>query len=71
MFMFLLVSVRLEAVQQLSVETVSEGSVRVRWRGVSGVKAYSLVWGLITGQQEACDVVPCMHMLAVHSFVFL
>lgn len=71
MFVFLLVSVRLEAVQQLSVETVSEGSVRVWWRGVSGVKAYSLVWGPITGQQQACDVVPCVHMLAVQSFVFL
>lgn len=50
--MFLHVSVRLEAVQ-LSVETESEGSVRVRWRGVSGVRAYRLVWGPFTGQDEA------------------
>uniref|UniRef100_A0A3B5B8I6 Fibronectin type-III domain-containing protein n=1 Tax=Stegastes partitus TaxID=144197 RepID=A0A3B5B8I6_9TELE len=51
-FMFLLVSVRLEAVQQLSVDTVSEGSVRVRWRGVSGARAYRLVWGPFTGQDK-------------------
>lgn len=71
MFVFLLVSVRLKAVQQLSVETVSEGSVRVQWRGVSGVRAYSLVWGPFTGQQEASAVVPCLHRHAVQSFVFL
>lgn len=71
MFMFLLVSVRLEAVQQLSVETVSEGSVRVRWRGVSGVRAYSLVWGPFTGGQQASAVAPCLHRRAVQSIVFL
>lgn len=70
--MFLLVSVRLEAVQQLSVETVSEGSVRVRWRGVSGVRAYSLVWGPFTGGQEAQSLfVPCLHRRADQSFLFL
>lgn len=51
--MFLHVSVRLEAVQQLSVETESEGSVRVRWRGVTGARAYRLVWGPFTGQNKA------------------
>lgn len=51
-FVFLLVPVRLEAVQQLTVETVSEGSVRVRWRGVSGARAYRLVWGPFTGQDK-------------------
>uniref|UniRef100_A0A3B4FDU4 Fibronectin type-III domain-containing protein n=1 Tax=Pundamilia nyererei TaxID=303518 RepID=A0A3B4FDU4_9CICH len=40
----------LEVVQQLSVETESEGSVRVRWRGVSGARAYRLVWGPFTGR---------------------
>lgn len=48
-FMFLLVSVRLEAVQQLSVEPVSEGSVGVRWRGVRGVKGYRLICGPLRG----------------------
>lgn len=47
-----LVSVRLAAVEQLSVETVSEGSVRVRWRAAGGVRAYRLVWGPFTGQNE-------------------
>lgn len=37
--------------QQLSVETESEGSVRVRWRGVSGARAYRLVWGPFTGRR--------------------
>lgn len=71
MFMYLLVSVRLEAVQQLSVATVSEGSVRVRWSGVNGVRAYRLVWGPFTGQQEASAVGTCLHWHAVRSFVFL
>ncbi|KAM7422509.1 hypothetical protein PAMA_010518 [Pampus argenteus] len=43
-------TLRLEAVQQLSVETESEGSVRVRWRAVSGARAYRLVWGPFTGR---------------------
>lgn len=47
----LLVLVRLEAVQQLSVKTLSEGSVYVRWRGVSGVKGYRLICGPLRGQQ--------------------
>lgn len=50
--MFVLVSVRLGSVQQLSVETQSEGSVRVRWRAVSGARAYRLVWGPFTGKQK-------------------
>uniref|UniRef100_A0A3P9NZE4 Collagen type VII alpha 1 chain n=1 Tax=Poecilia reticulata TaxID=8081 RepID=A0A3P9NZE4_POERE len=40
----------LEAVQQLTVETVSEGSIRVKWRRVSGAQAYRLVWGPFTGR---------------------
>ncbi|KAM9813472.1 uncharacterized protein col7a1 [Neosynchiropus ocellatus] len=43
-------TLRLEAVQQLSVETESEGRVGVRWRGVSGAQAYRLVWGPFQGQ---------------------
>ncbi|KAM3877835.1 uncharacterized protein col7a1 [Diretmus argenteus] len=43
-------TLRLEAVQQLSVETESEGSVRVRWRGGGGVRSYRLVWGPFTGR---------------------
>ncbi|XP_051270453.1 collagen alpha-1(VII) chain isoform X3 [Dicentrarchus labrax] len=43
-------TLRLEAVQQLAVETESEGSVRLRWRGVSGARAYRLVWGPFTGR---------------------
>ncbi|KAM6927203.1 uncharacterized protein col7a1 [Xenentodon cancila] len=43
-------TLRLEGVQQLSVETVSEGSVRVRWRSIAGVRAYRLVWGPFTGR---------------------
>lgn len=66
-FMFLCVSVRLEAVQQLTVETQSEGSVRVRWRGVSGVRAYRLVWGPFTGQDEA-NIKQHLAFLAVFIF---
>lgn len=51
--MFWHLSVRLEAVKQLSVETESEGSVLLRWRGVSGARAYRLVWGPFTGQNKA------------------
>uniref|UniRef100_A0A4W5L699 Collagen, type VII, alpha 1 n=1 Tax=Hucho hucho TaxID=62062 RepID=A0A4W5L699_9TELE len=43
-------TLRLEAAQQLSVETVSERSVWVRWRGVGGARAYRLVWGPFTGR---------------------
>nr|XP_029519096.1 collagen alpha-1(VII) chain-like [Oncorhynchus nerka] len=43
-------TLRLEAAQQLSVETVSERSVRVLWRGVGGARAYRLVWGPFTGR---------------------
>lgn len=51
------VSVALKAVQQLSVENVeSEGSIRVRWRGVSGVQAYRLVWGPFTGPTSSIKV---------------
>lgn len=52
-FMFLHMSVRLEAVKQLSVETESEGSVLLRWSGVSGARAYRLVWGPFTGQDKS------------------
>ncbi|KAK5612077.1 hypothetical protein CRENBAI_000744 [Crenichthys baileyi] len=40
----------LEAVQQLTVETVSESSIRVKWRRVNGARAYRLVWGPFTGR---------------------
>lgn len=66
-FIFLSVSVRLEAVQQLAVETVSEGSVRVRWRGVSGARAYRLVWGPFTGQDKA-DIKQHLAYLTVKEF---
>ncbi|XP_073810467.1 collagen alpha-1(VII) chain isoform X1 [Danio rerio] len=39
----------LEGVQQLSVETISTSSVRVRWTGVTGARAYRVVWGPFTG----------------------
>ncbi|KAI4905742.1 hypothetical protein NFI96_003036 [Prochilodus magdalenae] len=42
-------SVRLEGVQELSVTTVSNSSVQVRWRGVSGARGYRLVWGPFRG----------------------
>lgn len=69
--MFLLVLVRLEAVQQLSVKTVSEGSVLVRWRGVRGVKGYRLICGPLRGQQEGSVVVPCLNLRTAQSFVLL
>ncbi|XP_015244883.1 PREDICTED: collagen alpha-1(VII) chain [Cyprinodon variegatus] len=40
----------LEAVQQLTVETMSESSIRVNWRRVTGARAYRLVWGPFTGR---------------------
>lgn len=43
-------AVRLEGVQQLSVETISSNSVRVRWTGVTGARGYRVVWGPFTGQ---------------------
>uniref|UniRef100_A0A3P9NZX5 Collagen type VII alpha 1 chain n=1 Tax=Poecilia reticulata TaxID=8081 RepID=A0A3P9NZX5_POERE len=46
----------LEAVQQLTVETVSEGSIRVKWRRVSGAQAYRLVWGPFTRSVETVEV---------------
>lgn len=55
-FMFLHVPVRLEAVQQFSVENESEGSVRLQWRGISGARAYRLVWGPFTGQDKADSI---------------
>uniref|UniRef100_A0A3B5MQU2 Collagen, type VII, alpha 1 n=1 Tax=Xiphophorus couchianus TaxID=32473 RepID=A0A3B5MQU2_9TELE len=49
-------TVSLEAVQQLTVETVSEGSIRVKWRRVSGAQAYRLVWGPFTRSVETVEV---------------
>ncbi|KAK9529079.1 hypothetical protein VZT92_013196 [Zoarces viviparus] len=58
-------TLRLEAVQQLSVETESEGSVRVRWRGVIGTRAYRLVWGPFTGRNvETVEVAGDFHTLS-------
>uniref|UniRef100_A0A3B3Z0Y5 Fibronectin type-III domain-containing protein n=1 Tax=Poecilia mexicana TaxID=48701 RepID=A0A3B3Z0Y5_9TELE len=51
--LFPMASVSLEAVQQLTVETVSEGSVRVKWRRVSGAQAYRLVWGPFTDAEQS------------------
>ncbi|XP_068598196.1 collagen alpha-1(VII) chain [Brachionichthys hirsutus] len=51
-------TLRLEAVQQLSVETLSEGSVAVRWRSISGVQSYRLVWGPFTGRNVESVEVP-------------
>jgi len=62
------VSVRLEAVQQLSVETVSEGSVRLRWRSVSDAQAYRLVWGPFTGQNKGNIK---QHLLFLIAFLLL
>lgn len=45
--------VRLEAVQQLTVETETEGSVRLQWRQVPGVRGYRVVWGPFTGQRSS------------------
>lgn len=45
--------VRLEAVQQLTVETEAEGSVRLQWRQVPGVRGYRVVWGPFTGQRSS------------------
>uniref|UniRef100_A0A9J7ZDD9 Collagen, type VII, alpha 1 n=1 Tax=Cyprinus carpio carpio TaxID=630221 RepID=A0A9J7ZDD9_CYPCA len=42
-------TLRLEGVQQLSVETISSNSVRVRWTGVTGARGYRVVWGPFTG----------------------
>ncbi|XP_051562763.1 collagen alpha-1(VII) chain-like isoform X2 [Myxocyprinus asiaticus] len=42
-------TLRLEGVQQLSVETISSNSVQVRWTGVTGARGYRVVWGPLTG----------------------
>ncbi|KAG1942644.1 collagen alpha-1(VII) chain [Pimephales promelas] len=42
-------TLRLDGVQQLSVETISSNSVRVRWTGVTGARGYRVVWGPFTG----------------------
>lgn len=44
-------AVRLEGVQQLSVDTISSNRVRVRWTGVAGARGNRVVWGPLTGQQ--------------------
>lgn len=73
-YVFVLVS--LEVVQQLSVETESEGSVRVRWRGVSGARAYRLVWGPFTGRRThqtsffLTAFIYCVTYLYIFVFVF-
>ncbi|KAG9332545.1 hypothetical protein JZ751_014643, partial [Albula glossodonta] len=51
-------TLRLEAVQQLSVQTVSDSTVRVLWRGVGGVRGYRLVWGPFTGREVERVEVP-------------
>uniref|UniRef100_A0A3B4CGT1 Collagen, type VII, alpha 1 n=1 Tax=Pygocentrus nattereri TaxID=42514 RepID=A0A3B4CGT1_PYGNA len=42
-------TLRLAGVQELSVVTVSNSSVEVRWRGVTGARGYRLVWGPFRG----------------------
>lgn len=44
------IAVNLEGVQQLSVQTITNNSVRVRWTGVSGARGYRVVWGPFTGE---------------------
>ncbi|XP_069045767.1 collagen alpha-1(VII) chain isoform X3 [Lepisosteus oculatus] len=44
-------TLRLEPVQQLSVQTVSPRSVRVLWRAAEGATGYRLVWGPFTGRE--------------------
>ncbi|XP_066555651.1 collagen alpha-1(VII) chain [Amia ocellicauda] len=44
-------TLRLEGVQQLSVQTASARSVLVQWRGVGGATGYRLVWGPFTGRE--------------------
>ncbi|KAJ8257173.1 hypothetical protein GJAV_G00182690 [Gymnothorax javanicus] len=51
-------TLRLQAVRQLTVQTVSDRSVRVLWKGVGGVRAYRLVWGPITGRDVQRVEVP-------------
>uniref|UniRef100_A0A8C3RII3 Collagen alpha-1(VII) chain n=1 Tax=Chelydra serpentina TaxID=8475 RepID=A0A8C3RII3_CHESE len=43
-------TVRLEGVQQLSVQNISQQSMLVTWRGVSGATGYRVSWGLLSGQ---------------------
>uniref|UniRef100_A0A3Q1H9R2 Uncharacterized protein n=1 Tax=Anabas testudineus TaxID=64144 RepID=A0A3Q1H9R2_ANATE len=51
-------TLRLEAVQEFSVDTESEGNVRLTWKGVSGARAYRLVWGPFTGRNVETVEVP-------------
>ncbi|XP_018612087.1 collagen alpha-1(VII) chain [Scleropages formosus] len=51
-------TLRLPAVQQLSVQTLSESSVRVQWKGVEGAGAYRLIWGPFTGREVESAEVP-------------
>ncbi|CAL8401955.1 unnamed protein product [Arctogadus glacialis] len=62
-------TLRLEPVQQLVVDTESESSVRVRWRGVSGARIYRLVWGPFTGR--AVDTVEAAGSRESHSLTGL
>ncbi|XP_028680004.2 collagen alpha-1(VII) chain isoform X1 [Erpetoichthys calabaricus] len=43
-------TLKLEEVQQLSTEAVSQNSVRVKWRGQSEATGYRLVWGPVAGR---------------------
>uniref|UniRef100_A0A3Q3K687 Fibronectin type-III domain-containing protein n=1 Tax=Monopterus albus TaxID=43700 RepID=A0A3Q3K687_MONAL len=51
-------ALRLEAVQQLSVETESEGSVRVRWRAVSGAVLFTFFCLLQPNIEYIVTVIP-------------
>nr|XP_048713923.1 collagen alpha-1(VII) chain isoform X3 [Caretta caretta] len=43
-------TLRLEGVQQLSVQNISQQRMLVTWRGVSGATGYRVSWGLPSGQ---------------------
>ncbi|KAI5615015.1 collagen alpha-1(VII) chain isoform X4, partial [Silurus asotus] len=42
-------TINLQGVQQLSVVTISNSSVEVRWQGVQGARGYRVVWGPFVG----------------------
>uniref|UniRef100_A0A8C0GBP7 Collagen alpha-1(VII) chain n=1 Tax=Chelonoidis abingdonii TaxID=106734 RepID=A0A8C0GBP7_CHEAB len=46
-------TVRLEGVQQLSVQNISQQSMLVTWRSVSGATGYRVSWGLPSGRSNS------------------
>ncbi|KAM6470386.1 collagen alpha-1(VII) chain [Liasis olivaceus] len=45
-------TLNLAGVQQLSAQNISSHGMLVIWRGVSGVTAYRVTWGLLSGQDS-------------------